>query len=893
MKRLLAVVALALTVAGPAGAQANLVRNAGFEEGDGAGPAGWRGASNAGAPVFERTREQARAGEWSGKIVCRPGDEYARWVHARPDLFAGTRCRDRMRLTFHYRAEASLGDALVQVSTDAPPGWRQYTLGPLRATGGAWAAYAAEFTVDVSPSGGGEVQLRATTNKSGAQIVTFDDVSLQVIGADPLPGPLPFPKPKGRTMLTPQQIRAIEADLESPPLRTAAEGLRRFLEERIPGARVELRRPSSAPAPGTVLLGTAGGSPAGIGAAGTAPSEAAGVHPALLRWNNQRRWGIAASGERDAYVVAERDGCIALLGANPRAALYAAHRLEDLLALEGGMPKGFLEKADPALELRLLHPRVRGGFHSYRQADFEFVARCGGNVAHLSHDWIGEKTLFSFVPCPEFPNAVDAPVLERNRAALRRYLDWCRPYGLRAALWLCEIVCQGGPWMPEAHRQSFLKQFPPECLSDSGTYQGKVLCLAHPLVEQAYRGMVRRLVADFPELEMLLVFSIDSNGELCDPQKCERHRGVSKLHQYHRLIALLAEEGRRARPGFQVYAIGWGWHFRGAPGFLDGQAALPAGAGLTSPPDGEAWSFDRKMTDALVSYRDVTRRWGQPFLGYDIFLWGDDTVFPETELFDFPLGVAAKVRRWQHLGADGVFDQWGTQAEYVQNNAIALRRFFFHPEETAPGRSEEVARRLAGAQYGERAGEHVFAAWQEIEAAQRIQSEHTYYWHHLRPGWAGVSRSCPLTLDALQKAELHGGEPSKVHHGVDQCPYRDDISRARSLGLALGKASDHFARAAALLRRGLDALPEGHRSLYEHWYPTPPGALPRLTPREQLEKELVAVRLQEKVQRRLSRFFAAYALVHTLPLEGAPGRQEALADLAALQAADEAAAHEP
>ena len=330
----------------------------------------------------------------------------------------------------------------------------------------------------------------------------------------------------------------------------------------------------------------------------------------------------------------------------------------------------------------------------------EFIARCGGNVAHLTHDWMGDKTLFSFVPCPEFPQASDPTVLTANRAALRQYLDWCKAYGLGSALWLCEVVCQGGPWVPEASREAFLKRFPAECLSDTGTYQGKTLCLAHPLVQQAYRGMAHRLLEDFPELGMCLVFTLDSNGELCDPGTCERHRGVSKLTQYNRILALLAEEARKVQPDFQVFSLAWSWSFRGDPEYLTQQAALPAGAGLSAPPDGEAWSFDRKLTDALVSYRDLTWRHDQPFLGYDIFLWGDDTVFPATELYDFPLGVAQKLARWGKLDADGVFDQWGTLAEFVPCNAIALRRMYFDRGLTEPLAAEAFAWGLAREQYG-------------------------------------------------------------------------------------------------------------------------------------------------------------------------------------------------
>ena len=180
------------------------------------------------------------------------------------------------------------------------------------------------------------------------------------------------------------------------------------------------------------------------------------------------------------------------------------------------------------------------------------------------------------------------------------------------------------------------------------------------------------------------------------------------------------------------------------------------------PPDGEAWSFDRKTTDLLVKSRTLTREKGQTFLGYDIFLWGDDTVFGEikdsklppglgiTKLYDFPLGIAAKMRRWQALGADGFFDQWGTQAEYVPCNAVALRELVFHPENAEPAKLDAWAQSLAARRFGPAAAPQVLAAWKEIEVAQQIQSDHTYYWHHLRPAWSGPVLRSPLTVEALQ-----------------------------------------------------------------------------------------------------------------------------------------------
>lgn len=688
--------------------------------------------------------------------------------------------------------------------------------------------------------------------------------------------------------LPPTRFTQIRVNSSAPPIRTAAENLRDFLRAR--GADISVVRGADTrktAAAGTILIGT------------TADT------PRLARWAKARRLSVTASDSSgDAYEIAMLDGVVVVNGANARSVLYGVFELEDIIAEHGGVPKGLARRARSSLRLRLLHPRVHGGFGSYRRSDFEFLARCGGDVAHLTHDWMKEKTLFSFVPSTAFPKAEDPQTLDLNRARLRQYLEWCKLYGLEAAMWLCEIPCQGGPWTPPAVRQAFLDRFPAECLSESGTYQGKVLCLAHPRVEQEYRRMMRQFLMDFPDVAMFLVFTLDSNGELCDPATCPRHQGVSKLTQYNRLLALLTTEGRKVRPDFQVFSVGWSWKFRGQADFLSQQSALPAGAGLTLPPDGEAWSFDRKTTDLLVQARALTRERGQAFLGYDIFLWGDDTVFSEiegsrlprglgvTRLYDFPLGIAAKLRRWQGLAADGFFDQWGTMAEYISCNAVALRDLVFHPENAEPARLEAWAQSLAARRFGPAAAPLMLAAWKEIEAAQQIQSDHTYYWHHLRPAWSDPVLQCPITLEALREAKIfHSGrsslEPSKPHGSRDYSPYRDDVSAAKAIAPALRRAAEHFGKALVHLQAARPLVGEDIRSMLDHWYQPEPGAAARLTPRQVLDEQMIAVRLQEHCQRRMSRFFEAWALVRTLPAPGSAEYQAALERLAALQQEDE------
>lgn len=698
----------------------------------------------------------------------------------------------------------------------------------------------------------------------------------------------------GAEVIEPMKLTAIRIASSAPPIGTAAESLRRFLMERAQSSTpikilAEANDDPTAPAStGSILLGT------------TAD------HAILARWLNEGRLHIrasekgAATTESDAYELAMLDGCIAVNGASPRAVLYATFELEDIISEHGGIPADLARRATPSLGLRLLHPRVRGGFGSYRQSDFEFLARCGGNVAHLTHDWMPEKTLFNFVPSSEFPKAIEAQTLEKNRDRLRQYLEWCKLYGLDGAMWLCEIPCQGGPWVPEATRQAFLDRFPAKCLSDTGTYQGKVLCLAHPQIEREYRRMVRQFLTDFPGISMFLVFTLDASGELCDPATCPRHHGVSKLTQYNRLLALMAEEGRKARPDFQVYSIGWGWKFRGEPDYFAQQAALPPGSGLTMPPDGEAWSFDRKTTDLLVKSRTLTREHKQPFLGYDIFFWGDDTVFGDikdsklppnlgiTKLYDFPLGVAAKMRRWQDVGADGFFDQWGTMAEYVQCNAIALRELTFHPENTAPDKLNAWALSLAARRFGAAAAPEILAAWQEIEAAQQIQSDHTYYWHHFRPAWSGPVLKTPLTLDALKNVSLSGGEPPKPSGDRDYSPYQDDVSRAKALTPALNDAASHFTKALTHLQSALALLNVEQPPAFDHWYHQPDSSTPtRLTTRQLIEEQIIAVRLQEQTQLRMSRFFQAWSLVKSFPPSMTHPHEESLNKLKQLRSLDD------
>ena len=111
----------------------------------------------------------------------------------------------------------------------------------------------------------------------------------------------------------------------------------------------------------------------------------------------------------------------------------------------------------------------------------------------LTHDWQGDQRhLQAYVTSAIFPDAVDRPSVDRSRQALRRMIDACLDYGIEPSLWITELPCQGGPWVPDAMREAFLTRYPEEVLSDSGTYEGKVLCFGHPKVQAFYRDLLAR-----------------------------------------------------------------------------------------------------------------------------------------------------------------------------------------------------------------------------------------------------------------------------------------------------------------------------------------------------------------------------------------------------------------
>ncbi len=497
---------------------------------------------------------------------------------------------------------------------------------------------------------------------------------------------------------------------------------------------------------------------------------------------------LTGGGVTDAFSVRVEAGTLRLTGTTPRGLMQAVFELQDRVAF--GLPL----EAEGAFHFkqRIFHQHYEGWRAT--RADVRYIARLGATHCLVSHDWLGERRrMQGYVTSPIFPDAVDQGVVVEQHAGLRRLLDDCADYGLGAMIWLTELPCQGGPWVPEVERQRFLTRYPAEVLSDSGTYEGKVLCFGHPRVQEYYRDLGQRFFRDFPEIETIFLFGLDSSGRFCDPDTCPRCKGLSLFEQRDRFIRFMIENtGRR------VLATGWEWD-RASDEFLRRQAALPANSGVYLAAQKDGWQCERQNHQFLREVRQICRARGQMFIGYDNFHWGDDSVHGLGDIQDFPLGIGAKLRRWRELEADGVFDHWGCFNETIWSNSIACREFFLNPDADM--------RPIAHRQFGADAGELVFQAWQELEQAHVILSDACTWTPGQWPNWYGFRDK----LDGdnkLQKTQL---------------PPRDDYNppdfaeATRVVGEAWRAAFPHYESAAQRLRAAI-VLATDEPVGYSHWY---------------------------------------------------------------------------
>lgn len=549
----------------------------------------------------------------------------------------------------------------------------------------------------------------------------------------------------------------------------------------------------------------------------------------------------------DAYELRPLGDTLHLLGSTPRGLLQAVYTLEELLLAGPADDHGVLRRGEFQFRERIFHARFQPWPGT--RADVRFLAHLGATHCLVCHDWQGtRRSLQGYVTSPVFPDAVDSAEVTTNHSGLRRLLDNCVDHGLCAMLWLTELPCQGGPWVPPAEREKFLTRFPADVLSDSGTYEGKVLCFSHPRVQEFYRDLLARFFADFPEIETLFLFGLDSGGEFCDSD-CPRCRGLSKFAQRDRLVCFLIEEGQKVRSGLRVLTTGWGWDAEPEE-FLRRQSALPAFSGLYLAAQKDGWQCERQSHDFLRAARRACRERGQTFIGYDNFHWGDDSVHSLGDIQDFPLGIAAKLRRWHALGADGVFDHWGNSPEDIWCNSVACREFFLNPHADASAVCAALARR----QFGPAAGPLALAAWEALERAHATLSTACTWSPGQWPMWYSGRKIPPLPAH-FSPDELLRTQPPPRREGdvLYNPPALADALAA--VAAAWRDAAPHLADAERLLTEAAALAADTAPVFYQFWHP---GAAP--TPRAHLLRQRLYVAATTHAGREIGGHFGLHAL---------------------------------
>lgn len=558
----------------------------------------------------------------------------------------------------------------------------------------------------------------------------------------------------------------------------------------------------------------------------------------------------------DAYEIFMYKNTVILLGTNERSLLNAVYEYQEYIQAEKCLP------ADYSVS-RILNPAYRifhGRFDSWpaSRSDIRYIAHLGATHNLVTHDWQGDnRRMQGYVTVEPFPNAVAPEEVKRNRIQLRKMIEDNKDFGLESALWITEIPCQGGPWIPDDRREYFLTRYEREVLSDSGTYQGMVLCFSHPKVQQYYADVIKQFFADFPEISILFIMGIDAEGEFCDPVKCSRCRGLSKFEQRDRLIHFLVEHGTKARPGLRVLTTNWGWDARSIKEFTTRQRTLPSDSGVFMAAQYDGWQPERQLHSFMTDVRNICTQKQQLFIGYDNLHWGDDSVHGITDIQDFPLGIAAKLKRWGVLNVDGVFDHWGTWPEEISTNSIACREFFLNPWADPT----EIVKSIATRQFGSTAAPYVMKSWSDQETAHKILSNISIWCPEQWPNWYAGRTIIPIPDGfSKNKVGLFGFEKQANNYIYNEGALQE---RLESVYRAWKDAKPLYEQAIAAMDQAIKKVDQ--ESLFYRFWWDGPGSIP--SPQEHLERQKLYLEAISKVYWEIGTHFGLQALYESVKNE--------------------------
>ena len=249
----------------------------------------------------------------------------------------------------------------------------------------------------------------------------------------------------------------------------------------------------------------------------------------------------------------------------------------------------------------------------------------------------------------------------------------------------------------------------PQTLSWRGN---RPLCVSHPLVQEFYRDLYRRLPQEYPELEGIFYFPGDHQAELCD-HTCPRCQatgldswGTMILHVNEIYEALQA-----SKPGMKFYFTVWNQdHPRGRENIGRFLAEFHPGIGICM-----------SISDNLVEERKSGKIiFNQPFSNQskpgELFLW----TVAEAHRQGRPVMVLGEISQsevWDPVchniplpdktiqllknsdavpGVDAICDFWGNRSPFLPHAShAAMRAYVSDPSAT----TDELLRRAAADHY--------------------------------------------------------------------------------------------------------------------------------------------------------------------------------------------------
>ncbi len=531
------------------------------------------------------------------------------------------------------------------------------------------------------------------------------------------------------------------------------------------------------------------------------------IHNGLTNLHN-------ATPETDAFHTISHQGILYILGASGRGVMQGIYAL----AMRDEFKK-FNEKINHAgsasMAYRIFALMDLGVFKLdlkvHEQPDFsaEAIRSCvrylsiiGASHVAATNDFSGgeAKHMHSYVESSIFPNASTPEQRKRLKKVLRAIIDAAKEYGLGVFFDSALIAASGNS---ENQRKNFISRFSEDALSETGYFtnnQGLVLCFGHPRVQAFYKELIYNFFTDFPEIECFHYLSLDAEGDFCDPEKCDRCRGMSKFDQRDRFSLFLSEVMEKARPGIQIFNSGFDWDRNGygMEQLLSRQLLFPPNVGLCMAASTDPATYERQSHDFLRKARRITWKASQAFIGRDAFHRFENCRLQYDHMIGgYSLGVVAKIKRWNDLKADGFYDIRGRfYPDDFYLNSLICREAILNPVMDV----ENVIGGIAERFWGREAKDDIMQGWRILDQADSIMSNGYAFPSASSPSqyfpWFPKS-SLPLPCDTWFVTLS-----DRVFNGLPPCPalgytYHDGdyINCLHTAGVSMFEASQLYMEA--------------------------------------------------------------------------------------------------